>query len=41
MTRTRANALLLLAGATWGMGFIAQSTAMDAIGPYLDRKSVV
>ena len=35
MTRTRANALLLLAGATWGMGFIAQSTAMDAIGPYL------
>ena len=35
MTRTRANLLLLLAGATWGMGFIAQSTAMDAIGPYL------
>lgn len=35
MTRTRANALLLVAGATWGMGFIAQSTAMDAIGPHL------
>ena len=35
MTRTRANMLLLLAGATWGMGFIAQSTAMDAIGPHL------
>ena len=35
MTRTRANMLLLLAGATWGMGFIAQSTAMDAVGPHL------
>ena len=35
MTRTRANLLLLLAGATWGMGFIAQSTAMDAVGPHL------
>ena len=34
MTRTRANALLLVAGATWGMGFIAQSTAMEAIGPF-------
>ena len=35
MTRTAANALLLLAGATWGMGFIAQSTAMDDVGPFL------
>jgi drug/metabolite transporter (DMT)-like permease len=33
MTRTRANALLLFAGAIWGMGFVAQSTAMDHIGP--------
>ena len=35
MTRVTANALLLLAGATWGMGFIAQSTAMDDVGPFL------
>ncbi len=35
MTRTKANMLLLLAGAVWGMGFVAQSTAMDAIGPML------
>lgn len=35
MTRTKANLLLLLAGAVWGMGFVAQSTAMDAIGPML------
>jgi drug/metabolite transporter (DMT)-like permease len=34
MTRRNANLLLLLAGAVWGMGFIAQSTAMDDIGPY-------
>lgn len=34
MTRRKANLLLLLAGAVWGMGFIAQSTAMDDIGPY-------
>jgi drug/metabolite transporter (DMT)-like permease len=33
MTRVQANLLLLLAGAIWGAGFIAQSTAMDAIGP--------
>ena len=33
MTRIQANLLLLLAGAIWGAGFIAQSTAMDAIGP--------
>ena len=35
MTRVQANLVLLLAGAMWGMGFIAQSTAMDAIGPFL------
>ncbi len=35
MTRVQANLLLLLAGAMWGMGFVAQSTAMDAIGPFL------
>ena len=34
MTRFRANCLLLSAGAVWGMGFVAQSTAMDAIGPW-------
>lgn len=31
----QANAVLLLAGATWGMGFISQATAMDSVGPYL------
>jgi drug/metabolite transporter (DMT)-like permease len=35
MTRLQANALLLLAGSIWGMGFIAQAQAMDSIGPYL------
>lgn len=35
MTRSRANALLLVAGAIWGMGFVAQATAMDSIGPFL------
>ncbi|WEX11186.1 DMT family transporter [Chelativorans sp. AA-79] len=35
MTRLQANILLLLAGAIWGMGFVAQSTAMQAIGPFL------
>ncbi|MBP0614257.1 DMT family transporter [Jiella mangrovi] len=34
MTRFRANLLLLSAGALWGMGFIAQSTAMDELGPW-------
>ena len=33
MNRATANALLLITGAVWGMGFVAQSTAMDAIGP--------
>ena len=33
MPRMVANALLLLAGAIWGMGFVAQSTAMADIGP--------
>ncbi len=35
MTRIQANLTLLLAGAIWGMGFVAQSSAMDSIGPYL------
>lgn len=35
MTRPAANLLLLLAGAIWGMGFVAQSTAMEAVGPLL------
>ncbi|MCP8893967.1 DMT family transporter [Shinella daejeonensis] len=33
MTRAQANLLLLLAGAIWGAGFIAQSTAMESLGP--------
>ncbi|MCF3640753.1 DMT family transporter [Rhizobium sp. TRM95111] len=34
MTRLQANLLLLLAGAIWGAGFIAQSTAMESLGPF-------
>ncbi|KAA0971791.1 DMT family transporter [Aureimonas fodinaquatilis] len=34
MNRATANLLLLLAGAIWGMGFIAQSTAMESLGPW-------
>ncbi len=33
MNRHLANAILLLVGAIWGMGFVAQSTAMEAIEP--------
>ncbi|MFK0329895.1 DMT family transporter [Rhizobium sp. NPDC090275] len=33
MTRIQANLVLLLAGAIWGGGFVAQSTAMETIGP--------
>ncbi|MEM5501495.1 DMT family transporter [Ahrensia kielensis] len=33
MRRIYANLLLLFVGAVWGMGFVAQSTAMDAIEP--------
>ncbi len=33
MTRIQANMLLLLAGAIWGAGFVAQSTAMESLGP--------
>jgi drug/metabolite transporter (DMT)-like permease len=33
MTRTRANLLLLAAGAIWGGGFVSQSTAMEHVGP--------
>lgn len=35
MPRTRANLILLIAGAIWGMGFVAQSSAMEDIGPFL------
>jgi drug/metabolite transporter (DMT)-like permease len=35
MPRHLANLLLLSAGAIWGAGFVAQSTAMDNLGPYL------
>lgn len=35
MSRTTANLLLLAAGAIWGMGFVAQQTAMEDIGPML------
>ena len=34
MNRWIANLLLLLAGAVWGMGFVAQSTGMDHLGPF-------
>ncbi|MBB5668186.1 drug/metabolite transporter (DMT)-like permease [Rhizobium leguminosarum] len=34
MTRAQANLLLLFAAAIWGGGFVAQSTAMKAIGPF-------
>ncbi len=35
MPASLANLLLLLAGAIWGMGFVAQETAMDDMGPML------
>ncbi len=35
MTHARANIMLLVAGAIWGMGFVAQSTAMENLGPWL------
>lgn len=34
MSRIQANLVLLLAAAIWGGGFVAQSTAMDTIGPF-------
>ncbi|MFD2236256.1 DMT family transporter [Aureimonas populi] len=34
MSRASANLLLCLTAAIWGLGFIAQSTAMQAIGPW-------
>lgn len=34
MSRSSANLLLLLAGAIWGMGFVAQQTAMEDVGPF-------
>lgn len=34
MTRIQANLVLLLAAAIWGGGFVAQATAMDAMGPF-------
>lgn len=33
MTRLRADLLLLLVAIIWGLGFVFQKTAMDAIGP--------
>lgn len=35
MNRRTANVLLLIAGVIWGMGFIAQQTAMDDMSPIL------
>ena len=34
MTRLRADLILLIAALVWGLGFVAQSTAMDNIGPF-------
>ena len=34
MKTLRANLLLVLTAALWGAAFVAQSTAMDAIGPF-------
>ncbi|MGB8816602.1 MAG: DMT family transporter [Rhizobiaceae bacterium] len=34
MSRAKANLVLLITAAIWGMGFIAQSDAMDHIGPF-------
>lgn len=34
MSRLTANCLLLLAGLVWGLGFVAQETAMDNVGPF-------
>lgn len=34
MNRWTANLVLLLAGAVWGMGFVAQSTGMEHLGPF-------
>ncbi|MFD0916377.1 DMT family transporter [Pseudahrensia aquimaris] len=34
MHRSIANSLLLLAGLVWGLGFVAQASAMDDIGPF-------
>lgn len=34
MSRMQANLVLLLAAAIWGAGFVAQSTAMDSLGPF-------
>ncbi|MDQ0321202.1 drug/metabolite transporter (DMT)-like permease [Pararhizobium capsulatum DSM 1112] len=34
MNRIQANLLLLLSGAIWGAGFVAQSTAMGQVGPF-------
>lgn len=34
MTRIQANLVLLFTGAVWGMGFVAQSSAMSAVGPW-------
>jgi drug/metabolite transporter (DMT)-like permease len=35
MKHGRANILLLAAGAIWGLGFVAQSSAMSSVGPFM------
>ncbi len=35
MKKNSAHALLLLAGVIWGVGFVAQKTSMDDVGPLL------
>ena len=35
MNRLTANLIMLTAAALWGMGFVAQSTAMEEIGPFM------
>ena len=32
--RTKGNIMLLITAAIWGFAFVAQSTAMDSIGPF-------
>lgn len=35
MTQGRANLLLLVAGAIWGLGFVAQASAVGNVGAFL------
>jgi drug/metabolite transporter (DMT)-like permease len=43
MTRVKADLLLLLVAVIWGLGFVFQKTAMDAIGPmtFIAARSLV